>query len=140
MSRILTILAATLIALPAVHAAQSEGGQHQRGDRKQQILDRFDTDKDGTLSESERAAAKAACKQRVLEKFDTDKDGKLSDSEREAARAAFSARLKEKHPELFAKVDTDGDGVISKAEGQAARAWLREHRGQGHGGADQQTR
>ena len=132
MSKILAILAATLLALPAVQA-QSEDGQHghQRGEVRQKILEKFDADKDGKLSDSERAAAKAACKTRFEEKkkqFDTDADGKLNDAEREAARAAYSAKLKEKHPDLFAKIDSDHDGAISREEGKAAREQRREHR------------
>ncbi len=132
MSKILAILAATLITLPAVQA-QSEDGKrgHQRGDVRQKILATFDTDKDGKLNEAERAAAKAACKARFEEKkneFDSDGDGKLNDAERDAARAAISARLLEKHPELFAKIDSDHDGVISRDEGKAAREQRREHR------------
>jgi hypothetical protein len=127
MTRILAILAATLLALPAAEGSAAGTGQGlHRGQFRQHLLKKFDADKDGKLSEAERAAAKQACK----DKFDSDKDGKLSEAERDAARAAFSARLKEKHPELFAKVDKDGDGTISREEGQAARAWLRQHRGQ----------
>lgn len=129
MTKILAILAATLLALPAAEgAAASKGQGMHRGQLRQHLLEKFDTDKDGKLSEAERAAAKQARKGKV----DTDKDGKVSEAERDAARAALSARLKDKHPKLFAKVDTDGDGTISREEGQAARAWLRQHRGQ-HG-------
>lgn len=131
MTKILAILAATLLTLPAAEGAAAGKGQGMhRGQFRQHVLEKFDTDKDGKLSEAERAAAKQACKDKV----DTDNDGKVSDAERDAARAALSARLKEKHPELFAKVDKDGDGTISREEGQAARAWLRQHRGQ-HGKA-----
>lgn len=63
-----------------------------------------------------------------LAKFDTNHDGKLDESERAAARSALAARLKEKHPELFAKIDTDGDGTISESEMKAARAKLEELR------------
>ena len=127
MIRILTILAATLLALPAAEGAAAGTGQGlHRGQFRKHLLEKFDADKDGKLSEAERTAAKQACKERR----DTDKDGTVSEAERDAARAAFSARLKEKHPELFAKVDKDGDGTISREEGQAARAWRREHRGQ----------
>ncbi len=101
MLKIITILAAATLALPAVEQAAT--GQHQRGERRQQ----------------------------VLAKFDADKDGKLNETERDAARAAFSARLKEKHPELFARIDTNGDGTLSREEAKAARAQRHERRAKG---------
>lgn len=130
MIKTLILLAATLLALPAAEGGKGQGdaGMH-RGQIRQRVMERFDTDGDHRISEAERAAAKAAC----LEKWDADDDGKLSEAERAAARAAFSARMKENHPKLFAKLDKDGDGVISREEGEAARAWLRQHRGQGQG-------
>jgi Ca2+-binding EF-hand superfamily protein len=60
------------------------------------MLERFDADKDGKLSDAERTAARASMQQhrgemraKMLERFDADKDGKLSDTERKAARAAM---------------------------------------------------
>lgn len=72
----------------------------------------------------------------LRERFDTDGDGRLDESERAAARAASTERLKERHPELFQRIDKDGDGSISEAEGRAARQLLhrlRERRGGGEG-------
>lgn len=66
-------------------------GMGQDGGMRAKLLERFDTDKDGKLSDSERVAAKAArekMRAQMLAKFDTDKDGKLSPAEREAARAS----------------------------------------------------
>jgi len=131
MTKILALIAASLLALPAAEGAAVGDRGHHRGQLKQRLLEKFDTDKDGKLSDAERAAAKVSC----IAKHDSDGDGKLSEAERDAARAAFSARLKEKHPELFARIDRDGDGTISREEGQAARAKLRERRGKGHGRA-----
>lgn len=131
MFKILAILAITALSLQAADGAAADG--KHRGEFKQALLEKFDTDKDGKLSDSERAAAKAQAKERLQEqkaKFDTDGDGKLSDSERDAARAAFAARLKEKHPQLFAKIDSNGDGTLSREEAQAARERLRAHRGE----------
>ncbi len=130
MTKILVILAVTLLALPAAEGTAGGQGQH-RGQFRQHLREKYDSDKDGKLSEAERAAARQACK----DKADTDKDGKLSEAERAAVRASISARLKEKHPELFAKVDKDGDGIISRQEGQAARAWRQQHGQRGKAGA-----
>jgi len=131
MLKILAILAVTLITLPAAVGDDVKAGKHHQGEFKQRLLEKFDTDKDGKLSESERAAAKAACKQHRLDNFDADKDGKLSETERDAARAARSAKLKANHPKLFAKIDTNSDGVISREEAQAARERRREHHQEG---------
>lgn len=127
------LLVAVCIALPAADdAGATTAGKHRKhgdGQIRQKLLERFDADKDGKLSDAEKAAAKAEHQKRVA-KFDTDGDGKLSEAERTAARAACAARLKEKHPEILAKIDTNADGVISKEEAQAARAWRHEHRGE----------
>lgn len=136
MNKILAILAATSLTLAAADGSAAEG--RHRGELKQAVLEKFDADKDGKLSESERAAAKAQAKERLheaKEKFDADKDGKLSESEREAARAAISARIKEKHPQLFARIDSDGDGSLSREEFQAARGQLKALRAKHRVGA-----
>lgn len=49
------------------------------------VMEEFDVDKDGELSEGEREAMRGA----ILAKFDADGDGKLSKGEREAAREEF---------------------------------------------------
>ncbi len=98
-------------------------------------LARFDADKNGTLDEGERTAAKAAVgehreerKEKVLARFDADKDGTLDEGERAAAKAAVGERLKTKHPELFARIDTNHDGTLDQSERKAAREHRCEHR------------
>lgn len=68
---------------------------------------------------------------KLIEKFDTDGDGKLSESERHAARAARGAKGAgggrpdpERKKKLVEKFDTDGDGKLSESERQGARAAL----------------
>ncbi len=61
----------------------------------------------------------------MLEKYDTNKDGKLDDSERKAMRDARTAELKTAHPKLFAALDSDGDGTLSEEETKAAMEALR---------------
>jgi len=108
-----------ILTMGLTSALLAEGGQPRgEGDRRpsrEEVLERFDLDKDGELSEDERKAAREARMQRRgpagrqqegkphgekrgktppngerhkrhLEKFDKDKDGKLSDEERRAAR------------------------------------------------------
>lgn len=133
MAKFIILLAAACLALPAADNGDgAKRGHRGDGQLRQKALERFDADKDGRLSDGEKAAAKGACQQKRAElkaKFDTDGDGKLSEAERTAARAALAARLAEKHPKLLAKIDGNGDGVISTEEAHAARAWLRQHRG-----------
>ena len=116
---------------------------------RHRLLVKFDTDKDGKLSEPERAALKTALKEkegerraRVLEKFDADKDGKLNGAERGAAKAAFKARQEAKAAkgkgktagdekgaekaaarlqQLLEKFDENKDGQLSEAERAKAR-------------------
>ena len=82
-----------------------------REDMQKKMLEKFDTDKDGQLSDAEKEAIKAGMKgqrpefggkrgekgerpsredmqKKMLEKFDTDKDGQLSDAEKEAMKSA----------------------------------------------------
>ncbi len=70
--------------------------------RNNKVLDRFDKDGDGKLSETEAQAARemmekrkergGELKKKMLERFDADGDGKLSEEERQAAREAMKKR------------------------------------------------
>ena len=54
-------------------------------------MEKFDKDRDGKLSEDERAEARKAMEARraeMIEKFDKDGDGKLNEEERKAAMAS----------------------------------------------------
>ncbi len=123
---------AALLALPAIllaplmaqetptDAPQGPKGRKMNPEMRAKMLEKFDADKDGKLSEEERAAMRAArparkgakgpqgegaqgqgpkgkkmspeMRAKMLEKFDTDKDGKLSKEEREAMKAARAAK------------------------------------------------
>ena len=75
------------------------------------MVQQYDTDGDGALSDQEREAAHAA----ILAKYDTNGDGKLSRGERRAVRDAA-------HDAFLAKYDTNGDGEISSEERDAIKA------------------
>lgn len=118
-----------------VAAAQGlHDGGHGRG---KQMIEKFDTNKDGKLDATEKAAMKTAfeakraeMKKNMLLKFDTNKDGKIDDSERAVARDT-------KLTERFKKLDTDGNGQISINEFKAGKLNKQPRRGgmhhRGHG-------
>ena len=66
----------------------------------------------------------------ILERFDTDKDGKLSDEERAKARAEMAKRRggegRPSREELIKKFDKDGDGELSAEEREAAKAEMQK--------------
>lgn len=55
-------------------------------------------------------------------KYDTDKDGQLSDSEKAAKKETEKAREAERRAEDLAKYDADKDGKLSKSEKEAMKA------------------
>lgn len=84
-----------------------------------ELLAQYDTDGDGTLSETEKAAMKAdmeAKRQELIAKFDTDGDGVLNAAERAAAHAAMQAAKLEALKAKFVSLDTDASGGLSLAE------------------------
>lgn len=64
-----------------------------------------------------------------MKQFDTDGDGKLNESERAAAEVAMRAEI-QSNPRAMARIDTDKDGKISDAEWAAGRQAMGDQRGQ----------
>jgi hypothetical protein len=60
--------------------------------------------------------------QALLETFDTNKDGKLSEDERNAMKAAMQAKAEERKSAMLAKYDKDGDGTLSNDEKATLKA------------------
>lgn len=115
-STIPVTLALVCALAPAGAFAASEDGHqgrhaHQRGERHEKLLAKFDADKDGKIDHGEGKAVKAAHQEHHAER---------------------EAKLKEKHPELFAKIDKDQDGHIDHGEGKAFREERREERREHH--------
>ena len=130
--KIAIVLVGSLLA-GGVAAAQGFHGGHDRGAMKE----KFDTNKDGKLDATEKAAMKTAfeakraeMQKEMLTKFDSNKDGKIDDGERAAARDTMLT-------ERFKKLDTDGNGQISITEFKAAKLNKQPRRGggmhRGHG-------
>lgn len=125
-----TFLPASALALglaitfpQALSAAQGDGTEpqtRQRGPGSEAFMERFDTDGDGQISETEKQNARDTLKtegkrpgrnqeerrQKMLEKFDTNGDGQLDETERNAARQAM----------MIKRFDADGDGQLNADE------------------------
>ena len=118
---IVGLMAACAMLVPSVHA---EGRVFGDGVLPS-VLEMFDTDGDGVLSEEERQAIKDTMRERHqnwVDRWDTDGDGVISDEERQAAIEALRQRIRERREEHFAAADTDGDGKLSKEEFMAIPA------------------
>ena len=133
------LIAAPLVAGATTYAA-AQGDDAPRPD----VLQKYDTNKDGKLDDAERAHMKAAFEAKraerhkeALAKFDANKDGTLDDAERKAMREARLA-------EQFQTMDTNGDGKLTLDEFKAGAEakGLHDHfrhgrhgHGRHHGGA-----
>lgn len=120
---------AVSLSLAQAQAADAPGKKGQRpggGDFKAKLLEKFDTNKDGQLSDAEKQAARAEFEKRkgetgkggpgkggpgrgfgkggpggfdreaLMKKLDKNGDGKLDDAEKQAAREAFGKKRAEK--------------------------------------------
>ena len=68
------------------------------------------------IATADRGGDRGERKAQMKEKFDTNKDGQLDDAERAQMKAAFQARRAERMEKKFAELDKNGDGVLSKDE------------------------
>ena len=92
------------------------------------MKEKFDTNKDGTLDDAERAAMKEARSERkakMVAKFDTNKDGKLDDAERTAMQSSRKAGM-------FKRLDKNGDGMLSLDEFSAGKQGFGGRHGKRH--------
>jgi len=71
---------------------KGKGKKHRVPPAIKQLIEKFDTDGDGKLSDEEKEAAREARKAEFLKKFDKDGDGELSPEERKAAGEAMRNR------------------------------------------------
>ena len=68
-------------------------------------------------------------RKKIMEKYDKDGDGKLSESEKKAMREAWSERRSEMHKNFMKKYDTNKDGKIGDADKKAMReTWAKRRR------------
>ena len=112
------MVVAILGAVSLAEAKLEEGGKGKGGEQgskrptREQILEKYDTDGNGELSEEEREVIKAdrenmqgkrggqngprPSREEMIKKFDADGNGELSEEERQAAREAMQKRGKGK--------------------------------------------
>lgn len=90
-----------------IRAHQRGGGE--RAGRMEQFLETFDTDADGSLTQEEVDATRAA----RLAEFDTDGDGALT---LEEFQALWLDAMRERMVDRFQSHDDDGDGLVTGAE------------------------
>ncbi len=144
----LSMATLTLCLVSSPGFAKPIEGQDNHPSRRARILERFDTNGDGVLDDSEKQATKEARtarrekrkdrrhgkrRQTILEQFDVNGDGMLDESERTAACEARRAKILE-------RFDTNGDGVLEDDEKKSARK-ARRHRQRGrHGRQDGESR
>ncbi len=130
-----------------VRRERGEGAQ-RRGFDRAALVERFDTDGDGELSEAERAGARetiraqreakrAEIEARLLARFDDNGDGELDEAERPAVRETLGPMIKERgrrgheanrrmHKQALERFDADGDGRLGDAEKANARAFFEQ--------------
>lgn len=92
------------------HHASGKGRHHgHRGHGFERLMERFDTDKDRKLTQSELDDARKA----LLAKYDTNKDGKLSLQEFEPLWLEVMMRRMVRG---FQRLDIDGDAGVTEEE------------------------
>lgn len=146
-----TLIAALIVSLPvqAQEATQPESipatPQHRHWEADGVMPGR-------NMSAEERAAVRENVRRRILERFDTDKDGQLSEEERAAARDQMGSRRPHgerahrpqgpagnahpgnrrrphsERPEMIQRFDTDGNGELNEAEREALRTAVQNRR------------
>ena len=95
---------------PDAPRATPEERQARRDQRRAELLDTFDADQDGQLSDAERAAIHETRTVEAIARLDTNQDGALS-----ADEFAELASRRSRIPD-FATVDANHDGSISSDE------------------------
>ena len=112
----------------------------RREEFRKREVERYDTNKDGTVDDKEREAAREARRKqqaeertkRHFERFDADKDGKLNDEEKaglekhEAEDKAREERDQARRKEFMAQYDKNKNGRIDEDEQTAVREGMRK--------------
>jgi hypothetical protein len=140
------LIAAGSVAAYAKPGADKDGHKNRQGPpsdgeprpSREEVMNRFDADGDGTLNEAEREAMREAMpkhghhgkpgrpsREEILERYDADGDGELNEEERAALREDREARREERRQQMLERFDADGDGELSEEERETLRETLR---------------
>ena len=113
-------------------AAGEMPGRPNRGDFHKKMLEKFDADKDGQLSDAEKEAMKAEMKNRLEE--GKNRPGVRGDRNPKAPRGEKRERpsREDMQKKMLEKFDSDKDGQLSDAEKEAMKSARPQH-GRGHG-------
>ncbi|MFV3077373.1 EF-hand domain-containing protein [Niveispirillum fermenti] len=107
----LSLAALMAASVPAMARPGPEGGPH--GMKRQELLAKYDTNKDGKLDEQERAAIRAD----QFRKLDSAGKGQMTLAEFSTALEAQRARhQQERQKALFEKMDANKDGIVTAEE------------------------
>lgn len=128
--------------------AGGDGSSDSKRQHMEEMRKKFDTNGDGKLDDTEKAAMREAMKndpqfqkrrEEMIKKFDTNGDGQLDDTEKAAMEAAMKAKFGEgkggaKGGELkdkmLARFDKNGDGQLDEAEKAEAKKEMEQHKAQ----------
>ncbi|MDA0241048.1 MAG: hypothetical protein O3A84_13620, partial [Proteobacteria bacterium] len=110
------------------HGRRGHGGPGFRGQRGAGLIEQFDADKDGKLTQAELDQSRAA----QHAKFDANKDGKLSLKEYEAL---WLDAMRTRMVRNFQRHDTDGDAAVTVEEFGARFAKMIERLDRNNDGA-----
>ena len=123
--RYLLVPALTLALLAAAPLVRAEDAATAKDKALTKAQQKHDTDKDGTLSDEEKARRKEAAKEKradvkkeVLEKYDANQNGKLDPDEREKMKAAREAEQAAHRGE---KEKRQAERAAEKAANKAAK-------------------
>lgn len=136
MKKLLIPAISALIIGGAVANAQDRGDL-STSERVDNIMERFDANKDGVIDSTDREALRL----QKFQELDTNSDGVLSEEELVAGREARKEQREERRAErrserrgqVIEALDTDGDGSISYEEYSAAPDKRTERRGERSG-------
>jgi len=112
-----TLLTGIIAALALSVSVNAEDGDNKepRGEGK------------GRPSKEAMEKRRAAMKAKMLERFDIDRDGKLSDTEKTTAHETIAKERKEIRAAVIAQFDTDNDAKLTGDEKKGVRKWVKEN-------------